>query len=126
MVDAVSAGTTSAPPSALIASDRIDAIKVFGRDGSRIGVVNTFVLDKNRGQVVLVIVSSGGFLGLGQAYHPLPWAAFSFDEERGGYVVLLDKAMLDGGPTFRPDSRPTFEEGYVLRVNEYYRPMIGA
>lgn len=108
-------------PNSLIASNRIEGTKVFGRDGDRLGAVSHFMLDKRSGQAAFVVVSTGGFLGLGQAYHPLPWSAFTYDEAQSGYVVAVDRRMLDGGPTYRPDSAPTFDDAYAQRVAEYYR-----
>ncbi|WP_116090795.1 PRC-barrel domain-containing protein [Sphingomonas crusticola] len=116
--------TPSATPdpatSSLIASDRVEGTKVFGRDGGKLGAVHNFVVDKRSGQVAYVVVSTGGFLGLGQAYHPLPWSAFAYDEVQGGYVVQVDRRMLDGGPSFRPDSAPVFDDAYGRRISEYY------
>jgi hypothetical protein len=31
------------------------------------------MVDKYSGQVAYVIMSFGGFLGIGESYHPLPW-----------------------------------------------------
>jgi len=107
--------------SSLIASNRVEGTKVFGRDGDRLGAVSHFMLDKRSGQAAFVVVSTGGFLGLGQAYHPLPWGAFTYDEAQSGYVVAINKKMLDGGPTFRPDSAPSFDDAYAQRVADYYR-----
>ena len=107
--------------SSLIASNRVEGTKVFGRDGDRLGAVSHFMLDKRSGQAAFVVVSTGGFLGLGQAYHPLPWSAFAYDEAQSGYVVAINKKMLDGGPTFRPDSAPSFDDAYAQRVADYYR-----
>ena len=69
--------------SSLIASNRVEGTKVYGRDGDKIGAVHNFMVNKRTGQVAYVVISTGGFLGLGQAYHPLPWSAFSYDEEVG-------------------------------------------
>lgn len=106
--------------SSLIASNRIEGTKVFGRDGDKIGVVHNFMVNKRTGQVAYVVISTGGFLGLGQAYHPLPWSAFSYSEDQGGYVVKLDKRMLDGSPSFRIDNAPVFDDAYGRRITDYF------
>lgn len=117
------AADTGAPveTSALIASDRVQGTKVYGRDGDKLGTVHNVMIDKRAGQVAYVVISTGGFLGLGQAYHPLPWSAFRYDEDQGGYVVHVDKRMLEGGPSFRPDTAPVFDEAYGRRVSDYYQ-----
>lgn len=113
--------TSAAVDTMLISSDRVEGTPVFGRDGDKLGKVHTLVIDKSSGQVAYVVISTGGFLGLGQAYHPLPWSAFQYDVQQQGYVVQVDKRMLDGAPSFRPDTTPTFDEAYGARVTDYYR-----
>jgi sporulation protein YlmC with PRC-barrel domain len=107
--------------SSLIASNRVEGTVVYDAGGSKMGSVYNFMVDKRSGQVAYVVVSTGGFLGLGQAYHPLPWSAFHYEEAKGGYVVQVTRDMLAGGPSFRPDSAPIFDEAYGSRIDEYYR-----
>src|SRR3546814_13722458 len=78
------------------------------------------ILDERTGQVAYVILSTGGFLGLGQSYHPVPWPAFRYDEKQGGYVAAIDKRLLEGAPSFRPDSAPVVDEAYGSGVKDYF------
>ena len=94
---------------ALIASDRVQGTRVFDEGGGKLGTVHNFMVDKHSGQVAYVVLSTGGFLGLGQAYHPVPWQLVKYDEERGGYVLQVTSSMLSGGPSYRPDTAPEFE-----------------
>lgn len=122
MTDTDEAEVATSETSALIASNKVEGTRVFDAAGSKLGTVYNFMVDKRSGQVAYVVVSTGGFLGLGQAYHPLPWSAFRYDESKGGYVLGVSSDMLAGGPSFRPDSAPTFDESYGRRIDEYYRP----
>jgi hypothetical protein len=108
------------PQNRLIASNRVEGTTVYGRDGKKIGTVHSFIVDKLSGQVAYAVLSFGGFLGLGQKYHPLPWDSLTYDLDREGYVVNVDKAMLDGSPSYRPDDAPEFDEAYGERVSTYY------
>lgn len=114
-----------AETSALIASNRVEGTRVFDAAGSKLGSVHNFMVDKQSGQVAYVVISTGGFLGLGQAYHPLPWSALRYDAGKGGYVLTVGPDMLAGGPSYRPDSAPQFDETYGRRIDEYYRPPPG-
>lgn len=105
----------------LISADDVRGKAVHGRDGDKLGTVDKLILDERTGQVAYVILSTGGFLGLGQSYHPIPWAAFRYDEKRGGYAAAIDKRLLEGAPSFRPDSAPVFDEAYGRRVTDYYQ-----
>lgn len=57
------------------------------------------MIDKVSGKGIYPIMSFGGLLGIGDWYHPLPWSTLKYDESKGGYVVNLDKKMLEGAPT---------------------------
>jgi hypothetical protein len=49
-------------------------------------------------------MSFGGFLGIGEKYHPLPWSVLKYDTAKGGYVVPLDKDVLLKAPTVERDA----------------------
>ena len=50
----------------LIASNKVEGTPVYERDGEQLE-------NKYSGQVAYAVMSFGGFLGLGESYHPLPW-----------------------------------------------------
>ncbi|EQD48838.1 PRC-barrel domain-containing protein, partial [mine drainage metagenome] len=33
--------------------------------------------------IVFAIVSFGGFFGMGEKYHPIPWSSLDYDEHAG-------------------------------------------
>ena len=79
------------------------------------------MVDKRSGQVAYAVMSFGGFLGIGESYHPLPWKALTYDTSMGGYVVDLDKDRLQGAPSY-PAARPrtgAIRAG-ARRMDDYY------
>ena len=84
----------------LIASDKVEGTAVYNRQGERLGSVYNFMVDKRSGQVEYAVLSFGGFLGMGDSYHPLPWKALTYDTNQGGYVVDLDKDKLKSAPSY--------------------------
>lgn len=101
-------------------SARVDDTLVYERDGRKLGSVYTFHIDRTSGRVAYAVLSLGGFLGLGQSYHPIPFSLLSVDEERGGYTVNVDKSVLHGSPNYRPDSAPVWDAAYARRISDYY------
>ena len=83
----------------LISSAKVEGTAVYNRQGERLGSVSSFMVDKRSGQVAYAVMSFGGFLGMGQSCHPLPWKVLTYDTGQGGYVVDLDKATLQGAPS---------------------------
>ena len=82
----------------LIASNKVEGTAVYDRRGERLGSVYNFMVDKVSGQVAYAVMSFGGFLGIGDSYHPLPWKSLTYDTDKGGYVVDLDRSRLEGAP----------------------------
>jgi hypothetical protein len=104
----------------LIASNKVEGTEVYNRQGEHLGEVYNFMVDKRSGQVRYAVMSFGGFLGMGQSYHPLPVAALTYDMSQGGYVVDLDKSKLEGAPSYRSGEEPSYDRAYGERVHGYY------
>jgi sporulation protein YlmC with PRC-barrel domain len=104
----------------LIASDKVEGTAVYNREGDKLGSVYNFMVDKRSGKVEYAVMSFGGFLGIGDSYHPLPWESLDYDTQMGGYVVDIDRSRLEGAPTYRSDEDPWREGDYGRRVHDYY------
>ncbi len=104
----------------LIASNKVEGTAVYNRQGERLGTVHSFMVGKRSRRVEYAVMSFGGFLGMGESYHPLPWKVLNYDTDRGGYVVDLDKNMLERGPSYRSDAEPRYDRAYGEQVNNYY------
>jgi hypothetical protein len=104
----------------LIASNKVEGTAVYDRRGERLGSVYNFMVDKVSGQVAYAVMSFGGFLGIGDSYHPLPWKSLTYDTGKGGYVVDLDRSRLEGAPRYRPDEDPWSDRDYGRSIYDYY------
>ena len=116
------AKTESGGPESLkrLISARVDDTLVYERGGRKLGSIYTFHIDRASGRVEYAVLSLGGFLGLGQSYHPIPFSLLNVDAERGGYTVDVDRSLLDGSPSYRPDSAPVWDASYARRISDYY------
>jgi hypothetical protein len=109
----------------LISSDKVDGTDVYNRNGDHLGTVHDVMIDKRTGQVEYAIMSFGGFLGIGESYHPLPWRTLSYDTKLGGYVVDVDRTRLDMAPRYTSSSLPDWSDrGYRSRIDEYWIPPV--
>ena len=107
----------------LIASNKVEGTAVYNRQGERLGSVYNFMVDKRSGRVEYAVMSFGGFLGIGDSHHPLPWKALTYDTGQGGYVVDLDKDRLRGAPSYAAGEDPAWgDPGYGRRIDEFYGP----
>jgi PRC-barrel domain len=107
--------------SRLIAAEKVNGSAVYNRAGERLGTIEDIMLDKFSGRVAYAVMSFGGFLGIGERYHPLPWSVLSYDTRQGGYVVDLDRQRLEGAPTFgAKDDVDWNDSNWGQRVYDYY------
>ena len=110
----------SEPPlSLLVASNRVDGLKIKSRDGDTLGSVHTLMINKRTGQVTYAVLSLGGFLGIGRSYYPLPFQLLAYDAAVDGYVVTIDRRLLEGGPSWS-NNAPDVDQAYAHRVSSYY------
>ncbi len=104
----------------LIASDKVEGTAVYNRQGEHIGSVYTVMIDKYSGQVAYAVLGFGGFLGVGERYHPLPWKALDYDPRLGGYVAEVSREQLERAPSYASDEAPWDNPGYGRSVHDYY------
>lgn len=124
MLTAETAGAGSAHR--LILASRVIDTPVFNPAGDRIGKVDDLSVNRITGEVVYAVVSFGGFLGIGEKFHPLPWSLLDYRPEWLGFVVPLDKEALEGAPTYESDELVELggpsHQIYGQRIFGYYGP----
>lgn len=104
----------------LIASNKVEGTSVYNREREKLGSIYNFMVDKRSGQVEYAVLQFGGLFGLGSDYYPLPWNVLTYDTDQGGYVVNLDKAVLENAPRYASGNEPSFDRDYGREVYGYY------
>ena len=107
----------------LILSSRVTGTPVYDRAGTRLGHVDDLSIEKVSGRTIYAIMSFGGFLGIGERFHPLPWKVLSYDTAKGGYVVPVDKPQLEADPTYTKAELEAFgagDQSYRQSLVDYY------
>jgi hypothetical protein len=113
--------------STLIAADKVQGTDVFNNGGDRLGSVHDLMIDKQTGQVAYAIMSFGGFLGMGNSYHPLPWSLLRYNTNLGGYVVEIDDSQLRDAPSYPVGTEPAWgDPEYEDKLQDYYGVGVGA
>src|SRR5580693_7722376 len=103
----------------LISSEKVDGTAVYNRVGDRLGSVHHLMIDKYTGRVEYAVMSFGGFLGIGESYHPLPWKVLNYDIRLGGYVVDIDRRRLEAAPHYASATDPEWLRERD-RIDAYY------
>lgn len=106
----------------LISTEKVSGTPVYNAQGERVGEIDDIMLDKISGKVAYAVMSFGGFLGVGEQHHPLPWSLLRYDSSLGGYVVNLDKRQLEGAPAYDVGADPGWgNRSYEEKIYAYYK-----
>jgi hypothetical protein len=107
---------------ALINSNQVEGTAVFNVGGERLGSIDCMMIDKQNGHVAYAVMAFGGFLGLGEKRHPVPWASMTYDTSKDGYVIPLSKEELKTAPTLDPDQyKQLGDPDYDAAVYTHYK-----
>lgn len=110
------------PSGRLIAGSHVSGTTVYNKAGEKLGSIEDVMIDKRSGRIAYAILSFGGFLGLGDKHHPLPWCTLTYDQRLGGYVVDLDRSVLEGAPAYGTEEAVEWEdEAWNRRLHDYYK-----
>jgi PRC-barrel domain len=107
--------------STLIAADKVQGTYVFNNGGDRLGSIHDLMIDKQTGQVAYAIMAFGGFLGVGDSYHPLPWSLLKYNTNLGGYLVNIDQSELEDAPSYPAGTEPAWgDPDYERKLHDFY------
>ena len=105
-------------------SDVQKASKVMGTpvknlQDEKLGKVENLMVDLSAGRIVAVVISSGGFIGIGDELSAVTPAALRFNTERDTLQLDASKEMLSAAPHFRANEWPDF--GQPRYASDVYR-----
>ncbi|MFC1978640.1 DUF1508 domain-containing protein [Chloroflexota bacterium] len=71
---------------------------IVNKKGDDMGQVQTFVVDMRAGLIAFALVSFGGFLGIGDKWFAVPWAALDWRPETMKFILDMPKEILKEAP----------------------------
>jgi sporulation protein YlmC with PRC-barrel domain len=119
----VSRGRTAAtgPGPEVMAASTLDGDKVFCTDGEEVGKVKDIMLDVQSGVIAYAVMSSGGFLGIGDKLLAIPWSALTLDADRKCFLLDLPAERVRNAPGFDKDQWPLMADpAWATTLHEYY------
>jgi PRC-barrel domain len=92
--------------------------------GNEIGHIEDVILDKGSNNILFAVVGFGGFLGMAEKYHPIPWSALDYDPAEGSYAVSYTKEQLEAAPCGSIEEL-TRNDGLAFRdqTYDYYKAL---
>lgn len=98
--------TPVAQMSGLVRVDDIKGKDVHNPKGEEIGVVEAVAVDTDKGSIAYVVMSHGGFLGIGEKLVAVPWREFRMTQRGDALVLNITEQRLDKAPRFDDGNWP--------------------
>lgn len=95
---------------------------VKNSQGQSIAKVQNLSIDMESGNVAYVILSSGGYLGIGsKELIAVPWSSFKTGSDQRTLVLDITKQKLEQAPRFSQDKWPNMgDTKWTQQVNNYF------
>jgi sporulation protein YlmC with PRC-barrel domain len=105
-----------------IRATKVIGTSVYNAGGDKIGKVEDVVLDKQSNNIMFAVVGFGGFLGMNEKFHPLPWSTLDYQKAKDGYVVNVSKDQLKSAPADGIDELTNMDgNGLRDKIYDYYQ-----
>ena len=104
-----------------VKTSNIIGTKVVNRQNEDLGKVEEVVIDVFNGRIGYLVLSFGGFLGMGEKLYAVPWKALHYNKDLHVYVLNLTQDQIERAPGFEKETWPEFtDEGWNRNVHRHY------
>lgn len=112
---------SSGPGPRLMLASTLAGDEVVNREGEKLGTIDEIMLDVPMGRIAYAVLSSGGFLGIGEKLFAIPWAALTLDTENKCFILDVSKERMEQAPGFDKDHWPSLaDQTWAMDVHKYY------
>ncbi|GJH14194.1 PRC-barrel domain-containing protein [Caballeronia novacaledonica] len=133
----VGSGVGDGPGPDVMAASTLEDTTVITSDAEDVGKIKEVMLDVRSGRIAYAVLSSGGFLGMGDTLRAIPWGALTLDTDQKVFRVDMTAERIRSEPGFDKDHWPAMADiGWGSSLHEYYnrtpywstasRPLSGA
>lgn len=105
----------------LLSASTITGDDVYNMQDEELGTIQDVMLDITEGSIRYAVLSSGGFLGMGDRLFAVPWRALTLDRENHRFLLDVDVERLKKAPGFDKDEWPNMADPtWNSTVDSYY------
>lgn len=95
--------------------------RVRNSAGDDLGKVEELMIDLATGRIAYVVLSFGGFLGMGDKLFAVPWNAFAVDQAAKEFRLEVQPETLKNAPGFDKDHWPDMSErSFGVEISRHY------
>jgi hypothetical protein len=84
-----------------------------------LGEIEDLLLDPREGKLCYGIAGVGGFLGMGESLHAMPWSRVDA-AANGRYEIAITEARLRKAPLFHANDWPKLNEDWLVELDTFY------
>lgn len=115
------AATAAGPGPDVMAASTLDGNAVLSSDGHDVGSLKEIMLDVTSGRVAYAVLSSGGFLGIGDKLLAVPWSALTLDTDNRCFRLAATADQVRNSPGFDKDAWPSMADPvWASSVHQHY------
>jgi sporulation protein YlmC with PRC-barrel domain len=115
------AATAAGPGPDVMAASTLDGNSVQSSDGHDVGSLKEIMLDVGSGRIAYAVLSSGGFLGIGDKLIAIPWSALTLDTDNRCFRLAATADQVRNSPGFDKDAWPSMaDQVWATTVHQYY------
>ena len=115
------ARSAAGPGPHVMAASTLEADRVLCLEGEEVGKVKEIMLDVRSGMIAYVVMSSGGFLGIGDKLMAIPWNALSLDTDRKCFLLAMSAERVKHAPGFDKEHWPSMADPtWATSLHQYY------
>jgi hypothetical protein len=105
----------------LLSAATITGDEVYNLKDEKLGTIEDIMLDIPTGTIRYAVLSSGGFLGMGDRLFAVPWSALRLDAAKKRFNLDVDVERLNSAPGFNKHAWPNMADStWKSTVESYY------
>ncbi len=113
--------TSAGPGPDLMTCATLQGNTVLSSDGHDVGTIKEIMLDVRSGHVAYAVLSSGGFLGLGDELRAIPWSALTLDTDRECFLIGVPADRVKSAKGFDKQHWPSMaDRAWGHDIHQYY------
>lgn len=117
----IGSGIGDGPGPQVMAASSLDGTTAYSSDGQDVGKISEIMLDVPHGRIAYAVLTTGGFLGIGNRLHAIPWSALVMDTDEKCFRIAMTAERIKTAPGFDKDNWPSMADPqWGVSVHEYY------
>lgn len=93
--------------------------------GEELGEVKDVMLDVNRGRIEYLVMSAGGFLGIGEKLFAIPFTMVYVHPNEHSFIFDYDEKLIKEAPGFDKDHWPNTNSHDMESSRQYWSGFMG-